>query len=1030
MLNALIRWSLHHRLLVLTLAAILLLFGIDTARRAPIEVFPNFAPPQVVIQTEAPGFSPAQVEQQVTTPLELALLGINGVVDVRSSSIVGVSAITVYFADSTNIWTDRQQVSEAITAAAQLPPTVNPPQLAPVTSAIGLLEVVGLTSTSAAPAQDPFNLRTFADWILRPRLLAVPGVANVTVFGDGPKQMQVTVSPQRLQQLSLSLSDILTATQAASTQGAGGYFHTAGQDLVIHAAGLASDPNALAASVVASRNGVPITLGDVAQIGWGAPPAIGGASVNGQPGVVLQIFKQPGANTVEVSNAVDQTIAALARNLPPGIALAPGLFRQATFISLSIHELRTAMIEGSLLVMLVLLLFLRDPRTALISVVAMPLSLLIALLILVHSGATLNTMTLGGLVLALGEVVDDAIIDVENITRRLRGAPPTESVFNVVFNASAEVRGSVVYATVAVALVFLPVFFLTGLEGRIFAPMGEAYILATLSSLLVALTVTPALSLWLLPVRAQRPSQHRISLWLQSRYDRLAARALPHPRLIGTLSLLIAAAALAALPFMGGAFLPSFNEGTAIVHMVSLNGTSLDENLRVGRAFERRLLASPDVASVAQRTGRAELGEDISSLSQSEFDVRFRPGQDNESALEDVVHNATALYPEFAWAVEQYISERMNEVLAGDTAAVSVEFFGPDLNQLQALASQAQALITAVPGALDVQMAEPIEAAAVEIQIDRAAIKDYSLTSAQVTQAVQAALVGAPAGVIYDGQKNFDLVVKLPTPVADNLDLLRQLPIATPARAPGATTPVPLSALARIAIVPSLAVITHAAGSRMVAVTANFGGQNLTGFVARIQSRLAASLRLPPDYSVRYSGQFQSRSDAVRSLAWLGSVALLAIAFLLYSAFESGRNTALLLFNLPLAFIGGIAAVLLSRSPISVATLIGFITLFGITLRNGIMLVTHYHHLQQFEGMPFGRDLALRGARERLLPILMTALVTGLALLPIALGGNAPGRAMEFPMAIVILGGLISSTLLNLIILPSLYLRYGHPYQR
>ncbi len=1025
MLNALIRWSLNHRLLVLTLAAVLLLFGLDTTRRAPIEVFPNFAPPQVVVQTEAPGFSPAQVEQQVTTPLELALLGINGVVDVRSSSIVGVSAITVYFADSTNIWTDRQQVTEAITAAAQLPSSVSPPQLAPVTSAIGLLEVVGLTP-SAAPSSDPFDLRTFADWTLRPRLLAVPGVASVTAYGNGPKQMQVTVSPQRLQQLSLSLSDVLAATRAASSQGAGGYFHTSGQDLVIHAAGLAATPNDLAASVVASRNGVPITLGDVAQIGWGAPPAIGGATVNGQPGIVLQIFKQPGANTVEVSNAVDQTLASLARNLPPGITLVPGLFRQASFITLTIHELRTAMIEGSLLVILVLLLFLRDPRTALISVIAMPLSLLIALLILVHSGATLNTMTLGGLVLALGEVVDDAIIDVENITRRLRSRG-AESVFDVVYNASAEVRGSVVYATVAVALVFLPVFFLSGLEGRIFAPLGEAYILATLSSLLVALTVTPALSLWLLPARAQHSPEHRLSLWLQTRYERLAARALPHPRLIGALSLIAALAALATLPFMGGAFLPSFNEGTAIVHMVSLNGTSLDENLRVGRAFERHLLASPDVASVAQRTGRAELGEDVSSLSQTEFDVRFRPGQHDESALEDGVHAATALYPEFAWAVEQYISERMNEVLAGDTAAVSVEIFGPDLNQLQSLATQAQALIAPIPGALDLQMAQPIEAPSVEVQLDRAAIKAYGLTTAQVTQSVQSALVGAPAGVIYEGQKNFDLVVKLPTPASDDLARLRQLPIATPARAPGATTPVPLSALAHIAIVPSMAVVTHAAGSRMVAVTANFGGQNLTGFVARIQSRLAAGLRLPTGYSIRYSGQFQSRADAVRSLAWLGSVALLAIIFLLYSAFQSGRDTALLLFNLPLAFIGGIVAVLLSGSPISVATLIGFITLFGITLRNGIMLVSHYHHLRQVEAVPFGRDLVLRGARERLLPILMTALVTGLALLPIALGGNAPGRAMEFPMAIVILGGLLTSTVLNLLVLPSLYLRYGHP---
>lgn len=1059
MLNAIIRWSLRNRTLVLAVAAGLLVWGAYTAQHAAVDVLPRFAPPQVVVQTGAPGFPPRQVEQQITFPLESALLGLPGITDVRSSSITGLSTITGIFSGHSTLAVDRELVAQALAAAPPLPAAAGPPRLAPPTSAIGYIYEFGLTGAALASKAGAFRARGFAEWVVRPRLLSVPGVANVTVYGGRPRQYQLVVAPERLRQYHLTLAAVVAAAGQASAQGAGGFFQTPGQDLVIHAGGQVTSLAQLRDSVVAMRHGVPVTLGAIARIQYGAPPAIGGATVNGQPAVVMQVFEQPGASTVPTTRAVERALAGLAPHLPAGLSLRRDLFSQADFIHASVGDLRGAMWEGGILVVLILLLFLRSLRGAVISIIAIPLSLLIAILILTAAGATLNAMTLGGLVLALGEVVDDSIIDVENISRRLRAssasaraqaaeptpersagrapsrlalaappfaqaqAPPPAGLLALVYHASAEVRDSVVHATLSVALVFLPIFFLAGLDGRIFAPLGEAYILATLSSLLVALTLTPVLAYWLLARDGGGGGETAFAHWLKQGYSRLVRATLAHPRAIGAASLAGVIAAVITLPFMGGVFMPAFAQNNLIVHMASVPGTSLRVNLAAGAAFERAMLRQPGVVSVAQRDGRAELGEDTTPVNYTEFDVRFRGGH-SMAAFQHEVQAVTARFPEFDWSMDDPTSERINEVLAGDTAPFAAKIFGPDESELQSLAARAQGLIAAVPGAADVRQSMQATARQVEIQFNRRPALSYGITSGAVTRAVRTALIGQTAGTIYRGRRRFPLVVKLPAQTHNSLAAIGSIPVRAPASA-GGTSFVPLSSVAHIAIVPSLAIIHHENGQRVVTVLADVAG---TRTVSAIRRRLAASLRLPPDYYLTLTGQFQGRAAAVRRLGGLGVVALAGIMFLLFYAFRAWRDAWLVLLNIPLAFIGGILAVGVSGTPVSIATLIGFIALFGIALRNGIMLVTHYRHLQREEGERFSPSLIVRGASERLVPILMTALAYGLALLPIVLAGGRAGATLVQPMAIVILGGLFTATILNLLVLPTLCLRYDRPY--
>lgn len=1019
MLNAIIRWSLHNRLLVVAAALLLLLVGVYQARVAPVDVLPRFSPPQVVAQTEAPGFSPAQVEQQVTIPLEASLLGLSDVQDVRSNSIAGLSVITVWFKNGTDLWRDRQNVTEGLASVAGLPAEAGRPRLAPVTSPIGMTTVLGLTDSQAA--RHPFRLRTLATWTIRRRLLAIPGVANVTVYGGEEQQYQIVISPHRLRDYSVTLQQVLAAASQAGALGGGGVDRTGSQELIVHADGQIRSLDDLRRSVITLRNGVPLTLGDVAEIRLGPAPKIGDATVNGQPGVVLQVFKQPWADTLPLTQAISAALNEIAPTLPAGIRLYPDLFHQAGFIRSSMHELNLSILEGGLLLVLVLLLFLRSGRAAAISFTAIPLSLLAAVIVLVRSGASLNAMTLGGLLLALGEVVDDAIIDVENIARRLRqnaARPKPLPVWRVVYAASREVRGSVVYATIIVVAVFLPVLALQGVEGLIFSPLAEAYILAILASLLVALTLTPVLACWWLP-GAANSRESRFVERLKERYAALVRRTLRYPRWIGGGALLAAGLALLALLTMGGDFLPPFHENNIILHMTSMSGTSLPENLHVGAEVERDLLKLPGVLSVDQRNGRAELGEDTTPPNYSEFDVRLRPGGGRNTTL-DEIRAVTRRYPAFAWEMKGFISERMGEVLSGSTSTVAVKVFGGDLQTLQQIAAQIYNQAAATPGIADLQAVQQMNAPQLTIRLKREQAAAYGLTSQDLITAVQAMFFGVPVGRVFQQQRSFDLVVRLPPSATADPGALGGVLVSAPGHAP-----VPLATVADLSITTGPQRIDRENGSRVAVVQCNVRGRSLTGFVNDLRARVAGHVRIPAGYSIQYAGAYERRAEATQRLRWLGLLALAGIAFLLYLAFRSLRAMALVLFNLPMAFLGGVIAVSLSSAPISLGTLIGFITLLGITMRNGIMLVSHYDHLEKQEGEPFGAGLVLRGAQERLIPILMTAAATGLALVPILLGGQQSGRELEVPMAVVIVGGLVTSTLLNLVVLPTSYLAWG-----
>jgi len=1020
-LNGLIRWSLRNRLVVVVFAIILAVWGVRVALQTPLDVFPAFAPPQVVVQTEAAGFSASEVEQLITTPIELALNGTANLETVRSSSIAGLSVVTCIFQPATDIFRARQLVTEKLQQArARLPDGANEPQMMPVTSPIGIIYKISLT----APKTSLMDLRSIADWTLRPRLLAVPGVAQVIIYGGEVKQYQVITDPARLKDYGITLGEVMNAAAQANQNAAAGYLDTQGQTLPIRGEGRVHSLDDLANAVVAVKNSVPIRIRQVARVQFGAEYKVGDSSTAGKPSVLLLVMEQPSANTLEVSRRVETALKGLRPALPPDVTMDENIFRQATFIERAITNIREAMLQGGALVVLVLLVFLFSWRTGLVSLTAIPLSLLIAVLVLHAAGRTINTMTLGGLAIALGEVVDDAIVDVENVHRRLRENrlnPRPRSVFSIVFRASTEIRGSVVFATFIVALVFLPVFALSGLPGRIFAPLGEAYIAAILASLLVALTVTPALCSYLLPKAAEHPEDTATVRLLKRSYGRWLARMLRYPGRIVSVSLVLLAASVAAVPFLQGEFLPEFNEGNIIVHMAGVPGTSLAESLRAGAIVQRRLLEIPEVAKVAQRAGRAELGEDTFEGNYSELDVNLKESQRPREAILADVRSKLAGITGFAFSIKQFIAERIEEVLSGSTATVVVKLFGPDLDVLRQKGAEIRSIAAGVPGVADLNLEQQTARPQVLVRFNHDAMGQYGLNSAGLARTLRAAFYGATVSEVFEEQKLFAILVRYEPAAATDPRTMGETLVDT-----GSGAKVPLSAVADIEVVNAPSMINRENAQRRIVISSDIEGGSLTGVAQEIQKRVGARLRLPASYYVVYGGAYEAESSAVREILLLSAAAITGIFLLLFMAFRSAREAFLVMANLPLALIGGVAAVFLAgRGETSIASLVGFISLFGIATRNGIMLISHYHHLMRAESVPFGRELVERGALERLSPILMTALTAGLGLLPLAISAGKPGRELEQPMAVVILGGLLTSTLLNMIVLPALYLKFG-----
>ena len=1022
MIDAVIRWSLHNRLLVLLAAVVIIVWGGATVRRMPIDVFPDLTAPTVTVLAEAHGMAPQELEVQVTFPIEAALNGAAGVRRVRSSTAVGIAVIWVEFEWGQDPYRARQIVSERLQLVRDaLPPEVEPPILTPMSSIMGEIMFLALTSDR----YEPMDLRTQADWTLRRRLLAVPGVSQVIVLGGDVRQYQVRVDPARLHAHGLGLDDVAAAVGGTNANSSAGFLIEGGQESIIHGVGRVSRVEDISNTVLVAHETAPVRVGDVATVALGPALKRGDGSYKAEPAVVLGIQKQPGVNTLELTARIDTLLDDLQAALPPGMTIQRGIFRQADFIQRSIDNVQIALRDGVILVLLIVLVFLWSARATAITVVAIPLSLLVACLCLHAFGATINTMTLGGLAIAVGELVDDAIIDVENVVRRLRenAALPRESrrpALAVVLDASREIRGSIVYATLVILLAFVPLFFLSGVEGRLLQPLGLAYVVSLTASLFVALTVTPVLcSLLLRRLPAGEHHDSRLVAALKRLYLPALQGAIRRWRAVMALALAGLVAAVMAATNLGRAFLPEFNEGTLTVSAVTLPGTSLTQSNEIGAWIERILLARPEVTSVARRTGRAELDEHAQGVNAAELDVNLAPYIPDREVFLAELRDALSAVPGTFIVLGQPISHRIDHMLSGTRANIAIKIFGDDLYELRRVAARVQAAVTDVPGLVDLSTEQQTDIPQITVRLDRDALARHGLRTADVAREMETAFTGRVVSTVLEGQRTFDLVVKLDPAAVAELTALRRTPIRA---ANGGV--LPLEALAQIERDLGPNTISREQVQRKIVVMGNVAGRDVVGVVGDIQARLADRVALPEGYRVEYGGQFESAEAASGTLLVLGLLVVAGIFVLLYSAFKTLRDAAIVLLNLPFALIGGVVGVMLGGGVLSVASLVGFITLFGIATRNGIMLVAHIRHLlQETPGVSL-RTAVEQAALERLAPILMTALAAGLGLVPLALSAGVPGSEIQAPMALVILCGLASSTALNMFVVPALYARF------
>ena len=1021
MLSRLVEISIRFRGIVMALACLVAAYGYYTIRNAKFDVYPEFSPPQVVVQTEAPGLSSQDVESLVTRPVESALNGTPNLAALRSNSIQGLSVVVATFEDQIDVYRARQMVSERIgEAATQLPQGVQPPAMAPLVGATSLTLIVGLTSEE----RTLMELRSFADWTMRPRLLGVKGVARVAIFGGEIRQMQIQLHPDRLAAFGLSLSDVTAAAKNATGLRGAGFIETDSQRVVLQTEGQSLTAEQLGEVVIPVKDGKTVRLRDVAQVVDGAEAKIGDATIMGKQGVMIHISGQYGANTVEVTNAIEAAL----EELKPAIAankirLYGDLFKPANFIVEAIRNIGNSLLLGAVLVGLVLLLFLFNIRVAFISLTAIPLSLFIAVILLDRWGVSLNTLTLGGLAIAIGEVVDDAIIDAENIFRRLREAERPLSradIFRIVRDASIEVRSAVVYATFVVALVFVPVLALSGVQGRLFAPLAWSYILAIMASLVVALTLTPAMCFAMLPPVLDKVREPEFVRRMKVGYGRLVGKLAGHTVTIVVVTILVCAGAAAWVPSMGGEFLPEMREGHFIVHMNLLPGTSLKETVRVGGIVTRELLTHPGVRLVSQQIGRAELGDDTEGVHSSEIHIDLKPGvikvpEETEDELRKKVSNV----PGPAVSINPFLTERMDEIIAGSTAQVVVNVFGDDLDVLDKKAAEVAKVLATVKGAADIRVESPPGTPQINIRLRPERLRQFGLQPGTVLEEIQTAYQGSVVGEVHDKERAFTVATILDDSARGDLASIGALTFQN-----GAGLRVPLREVAEIAPGSGRYNIPHSGTRRRQTVGCDVNGRDLEGFVAEVRSAVAAKVVLPPGAYISVGGASQARDAAQKEILTWSLVAAAGIVMLLAIVFQNWRNLMLVLVNMPFALVGGVAAVAMTGNNLSVGSLVGFVTLFGITMRNSIMMISHFEHLVREEGEVWGMAAAVRGASERLTPVLMTAIVTALGLLPLAVGSGA-GREIEGPMALVILGGLGTSTVLNLLVLPALALRWG-----
>jgi CzcA family heavy metal efflux pump len=1054
MLKAIVYFSLRFRGIVVALACLLLGYGIYVAAHAKLDVFPNFVPPEVTVQTECPGLAPEQVETLVTRPVESAINGLGNQESLRSESIQGLSVITVVFTEGTNVLEARQLLAEKLGATAgSLPAGVAAPKMSPLTSSTMDLLKIGLLSDQLTPMQ----LRTFANWTLRPRLLAVSGVADCKIFGGEVRQWQIQVHPDLLVAHGLSLSDVLGAARLASGVRGAGFIENENQRVVLQTEGQTLTAEALGAIVITTgTNGVPVRLRDVATVAEGGEPKFGDSLIMGRPGILVTMASQYGANTMEVTVALEQALADLKPMFArEGIQVFPRMHRPATFIEAAVHNIEHSLLVGAALVAVVLLLFLGHFRTAFISLTAIPLALLTAVIVLDRLGVTLNTITLGGLAIALGEVVDDAIIGVENILRRLREnatRPQPRPALPVILDASIEVRTPVVFATAVVTLVFLPVLTLSGLQGSFFAPLAQSYILAILASLAVALTLTPALAL----IFFGRGTGNTEMPWLQRVLRRAYERVLTwisqhHPFVLVGLVFLFCGLALSRLPFLGGEFLPEFREGHFVLGMSTAPGAALGETLRIGRYISAELLKNPNIATVEQQVGRAEQGEDAWPPHRSEFHVELKPDLPGkvQAQVEEEIRDLLKNVPGIQYEVLTFLGDRIGETIGGETAPVVVNLFGEDLDALDAKAAEVSKALSDLK-AEDVQVVSPPGAPRIGIRLRSDRLTGLGFRPVEVLEAVQTAYEGQVVGQVFQENQTTDIAVILDAASRRDLEGVGSLLLTS---ATGLR--VPLREIADVYLTDGRSSILHEGARRRQIITCSPPtGRDVESFVAEARDAIAKKINLPAGMYVEYAGAAEAKKAAMRELLLHGAIALVGILLLLAVAVGrmgesvdedrksswAGRllstvigpqwpNLFLVLINLPLALAGGVLAVyfmsLMGAGNLSMGAMVGFVTLFGVTTRNSILLISHYEHLVTVDGEPWNLATAIRGASERLVPILMTASVTALGLLPLALGSGEAGREIEGPMAQVILGGLATSAALNLLVLPTLAVRFG-----
>lgn len=1054
MFNRLIAWSLHNRLVVLAITLVLFLAGAYALRAMPVDVFPEFAPPQVVVQTESPGMAPQDVESLVTYPLESAINGTPGVSRVSSRTSVGLSTITVVFDAKTDVYLDRQLVNERLqNVAGRLPAGTRPPVMLPLTSAVGWLVKYALTSDTLSP----MALRTISDWDIAPRILSLGGIASVVSLGGEVKQYQVRLDPGRMRDQRVSGDDVRQALARSNANVPGAFIERPGQELIVNAVGRISSLDDVRDTVITVRDGVPVTIGTVADVGFGGEIKRGDAAFGLHDAVIGTISKAYGADTLTTTARVEDALADIRRHLPAGVTLDVQVFRQANFIEAAIHNLGLSLLQGALIVILVLFLFLMNWRASLVTFLSMPASFVGGVLVMRAFGIGINSMTLGGLAIAIGEVVDNGIITVENVVHRLRlnrnlAAP--EPPIEVVFDAVREILNSVVYATLIVVLIFLPIFFLQDLAGRIFSPLGVSYIASVTASLVVAVTMVPALCYLLLVRWRERPldegvvldadvdaeppgqppappeavppgveQETRFVIWLKRHFLSLLRLALRRFWWVVGLSLLALAGAVSLLPRFGLSFLPEFHEGNYIIAMTTLPGTSLAESMRLGALVRRDLLKYPQVVSIDQRAGRGELDEDAQPPNFSEFDVRLDFSRDPSMPPERLIEHIRAdlsQVPGTVFNVGQFIAHRMDEVQSGVRSQVAIKFFGDDLDRLHDLGLQAQQLVRGVPGAVDVNLEQQIKVPQVTIRIDREKAARYGIRVGDLADDIQMALNGETVSSVLEGRRTFDLTVRADSAARGSVRAIGDLLVDAPGLDASGTGKLPLREVADISVEDEPYAINRENVQRLVTLGFNVQGRSLSEVIAKTRATLDAKLNVPAGDYVEYGGQFQSQEAANRTLLRFGALALFGAFVLLYKVFGTMREVLLVLFNLPLALIGGIASLYLAGANLSVAAMIGFITLFGIATRNGIILVTHYNQLRR-AGRPL-EEVVVQGTLDRLVPVLMTASTAALGLLPL-LWGSSVGKELEQPLAQVVLGGLFTSTLLNMIVVPTVYHR-------